>query len=363
MAALLALLVATAQLNFTNTWLAWLSDAIFLVAAAASGRFPRLALAVTLITSVALVFSGPSNLGIGSLASFIVAFSWFARDRRGQALAATLVALATYWCIGVGTEGFPPSPFTHVFIVLSAIISATAGVGWRRLVQLYAAQRADASRQLADVQASLARDLHDTVAQTLSHAAMRAWMAAEADEIPDETRLALEQIAKECSASASDLRQLLASLREAPVVADPQLGSLTDAHTLSEEVAAQAARLREAGFEVTTEIAVHHVTAARATTLSMVTREAVTNILKHATPGTDVSLAMVERDGVVEGTFSNHAPRARPGRTGWGVIGMEERMALLKGTLILQRLDGRWTVHVSLPNGIRAAPQESSRPD
>ena len=45
------------------------------------------------------------------------------------------------------------------------------------------------------------------------------------------------------------------------------------------------------------------------------------------------------------------------GMFGWGVIGMEERMALLKGTLILQRLDGRWTVHVSLPNGIRAAPQ------
>jgi signal transduction histidine kinase len=361
LALFLTSILMTSQLNVVSSWPVWLGDGILVLCAALCGRFPLTTFAIMLPTLVGLAFVAPQDIGAGALGGFIVIFSWGARNRRGQAWVTLSLMVGIYLGLGVGVEGFPPSAFTHVFLVITLVVTIGAAQGWRWLGRFYAAQRAQAAQQVRDLQVGLARDLHDTVAQTLSHAAMRAWMAAD-DEVSPQTRRSLVQIAEECSAAAGDLRQLLSTLRETQPGGDPQFGPLADADSLAEEVHAQARRLTEAGFAVRARVEVRQVSAARAQTLTQVSREAVTNMVKYAPVGSEVTVSLIEQGGIVYATFQNPDPGGRVDRRGWGLIGMEERLALLKGTLSLDRSGGLWTVRAALPTGAPSAPDAAGEP-
>lgn len=108
--------------------------------------------------------------------------------------------------------------------------------------------------------------------------------------LPEGVRHALETIATETSSSAADLRQLLSTLREdspASTTPDP----LSDADTLRAEVAAQAERLRAAGFVPEVTVALTTVSTARSTTLAKTVVEGVNNMMKHVPRVATVSSA------------------------------------------------------------------------
>ena len=99
-------------------------------------------------TLVGLAFVAPQDVGAGALGGFIVIFSWEARNRRGQAWVTLSLMVGIYLGLGVGVEGFPPSAFTHVFLVITLAVTIGAAQGWRWLGRFYAAQRAQAAQQL-----------------------------------------------------------------------------------------------------------------------------------------------------------------------------------------------------------------------
>lgn len=123
-----------------------------------------------------------------------------------------------------------------------------------------------------------------------------------------------------------------------------------DADTLKLGLSTQSERLRGGGFTVETEVSVEALSPARAQTMSAIITEASNNILKHARPGSCCSLRLFETDGLIIGEFSN-VPRtaARNHHSGMGLLGIEERVALLNGTCEVVRTPGRWLLRTKLP--------------
>ncbi|MFT3861402.1 sensor histidine kinase [Micropruina sp.] len=210
------------------------------------------------------------------------------------------------------------------------------------------------SAELGDAfRVALARELHDTVAQTLSASAMRAPLALADPGLPAEPRTDLEWIADQCRSSAHDLRELMGRLRGDAVVTDQPLASLD---TLRQTVAEQVDRLRSAGYEASGRVSLTRLSAARSQALSAVTVEAVNNMIKHATPG---STCLIELRDDGTDVLVSHANGAQAGRgsadePGMGLTGVRERLVLLGGTSGHRREGQQWVLAARLPHGVEA---------
>ena len=204
----------------------------------------------------------------------------------------------------------------------------------------------DARNAVADERARMARELHDIVSHNLSVVVVQ---AAGARAQHEETDVAgtLEKIEQSGRDALIEMRRLLGVLRsedDAPSYA-PQPG-LGDLPALVETVGL-------AGLPVTLDVGANCRDIPPTTALSTyrVVQEALTNALKHArATGAHVtvrrnngSLAIdVADDGAATTTTSNSS--------GFGLIGMEERVKLLGGSMHAGPLpDGGFGVHVELP--------------
>ena len=214
------------------------------------------------------------------------------------------------------------------------------------------------------LQVSLARELHDSVAQTLSSAAMRANIALMDPGVSDPTRDQLERLADECRSSAHDLRQLLSSLRDQPD-RDVSPGPLADVETLHHRraVESQAERLRAEGFTVDVEMDLTKLSAARCQTLAAITIEAANNIVKHARPRSRCNFSIVADDEAVVGEFTNVQKSTKGVQQGFGLTGIQERLTLLDGTCSVLRRGGTWTLQARLPIGTDAKQVTAPTPE
>lgn len=201
---------------------------------------------------------------------------------------------------------------------------------------------------MSHLRQGLARDLHDTVAQTLSHASLRAYHAMD-DSLPQRTKDHLAAISAECSAAATDLRDLLAHLRST----DEDTGSRPGGD-VAQTLKAQAERLRQEGFLVEVDRRSAPLSAARAQLLSMVVLEAVNNMVKHADPNVVCEITLVDQGGLVIGTFENGRATRNQGPAGLGLVGVRERLALLGGKAETLCTDDSFTLRVELPRGLPA---------
>ena len=92
-----------------------------------------------------------------------------------------------------------------------------------------------------------------------------------------------------------------------------------------------------------------------ANTVQRLVQEAATNVRRHGDPAADVCFTMRRVGGEFELIVSNrmlHAPVA----SGYGLVGMRERVDALGGSFAAGPVDGdRWTLRASLPTGEPAA--------
>ncbi|MDG4805011.1 histidine kinase [Micromonospora sp. WMMD980] len=200
---------------------------------------------------------------------------------------------------------------------------------------------------------AIARDLHDIVAHHVAAIALRAGAARYAVQHtgrPEEAVLALGELRDTAGQVLDELRDLLEVLRD-PDAVDP-----AESQVEPEQVIRDAARrVREAGLAVQVRMpgALHRVPLVVGTTAARVVQEALTNSLKHAGPGTIVSVDVEVAGGalLVEVLDSGPArPRTRLPASGHGLRGMRERVGLLGGTLVAGATDGGgWRVRVRLP--------------
>ena len=219
-----------------------------------------------------------------------------------------------------------------------------------------AAQAEREREQLARIavheeRASIARELHDIVAHSVSVMLLGVRGAREVlrttPEVADETLARVERSGEQ---SLVELRRILALLRERTQEAEsrPQ-PSLADLDEL-------VAGYRNAGLPVQLDVVGQSQPLPSGVELSVyrIVQEALTNALKHSKP-TRVMVTLAFRDSGLElevvddGTAPAEPSVSTPGQ---GIIGMRERVTLLGGELETGRRDGGgFRVAARLPVG------------
>jgi signal transduction histidine kinase len=347
------LLVLSAVANLDEAWSAlWIIDLASCAGAAVSYRFPRsgaIVVAAGLVTWLLLPGVWPSITGL----AFVI--NIFAAVRRGLAWRIPLAIALTVpgYMVMVERSADPSERAAPAVVVLFLLVLAWgAGELWVRGARLIQLERERAEVEAAELRLSLARDLHDTVAQTLSRVAMRSNVLVSDPALPDAARAELRHVADECRSSAHDLRQMLGSLRHGPGTGDDVEPASVE--SLNRIVADQTERLRAAGFTVESAIDLERLSAARASTLSAVTVEAANNILKHARASTACRIEIRrESEDVVARYSSVPGPdlgsRRERSRQGLGLVGIHERAALLGGSSHVRHGPRSWDLTVRLP--------------
>ena len=211
-----------------------------------------------------------------------------------------------------------------------------------------AAQRQAVEVALMGQRTRIARDLHDVVAHDLTNVALRARQAIVlGTQDPDDLRY-IAQTASKCVDDMRNLMRLLRSTGGADSVGRSWLEP-----DVPSTLAAQAQRLRTAGFKVTAHVEgpLEDLTGTVPHALSWILIEACNNVLRHGDPGQPCTIFITSSTSVIDlavinGVAAGHLS-LRPGRL--GIIGMQERAGAAGGNLIVTPHDDKWIVKAEFP--------------
>lgn len=358
-----------------SEWGAWAAAAAFLIVYFAGGRRlipvgqlrPYLVVAVLLAAVLAVGTSFEPAFAI--LQAFVYPFVWTtAPSTRSAIIANVLVAVAIV--VGYAARSGPAGILTGLGVaVLSVGFSIALGL-WITRIAMYGEERARlldelqaAQGQLAamhrdagmtEERARLAREIHDTIAQSLTGLVMVAQRAGNR----------LEAVAGDPAASVrSDIELMEQMAREALTEARGLVASLTPVGT--DAGLAEALRRLATSFERETGVAVS-VSADAAgldreleVVLLRSAQEALANVRKHAR-ATAATIEVTASDEEVVLTVSDDGVGpgdARPGEHGFGLAGIRDRAALAGGSFAFGPGDGGGTrLRVVVPRADAAHP-------
>jgi signal transduction histidine kinase len=256
-------------------------------------------------------------------------------------------------------RGEDPPPTVAIGAIaawLLVLVAGAEGIRQRRAVLDARRQRraamareaqAEQERQASQARLSIARELHDVLAHSLSMINVQSSVALELlDEHPERAGPALAAIKDASKQAISDVHSLVTALRtEAGQPTTPTQG-IADLDSL-------VGTARATGLTVTTTVngeprvlpAVIDVAAAR------IVQESLTNVVRHSTAqnatvtvdyGPDELAVAVDNDG--------HPLNASPSSGGSGITGMRERARALGGDLSVRRHPGGgFTVRATFP--------------
>ncbi len=204
----------------------------------------------------------------------------------------------------------------------------------------------EALRRVDEERLRIAREVHDTVAHSLSIVTVQA-AAAEAllDEDPERARESIRHIRRTGKNALADLRSVLTILRtsdgQAPLA--PTAGL--------DDVAELAETARQAGLTVnlTTAGDFSAVPASAAVSAYRVVQESLTNVVRHAGAST-VDMAVKVDASRVTVSVTDDGAGPSGGETGLGIKGMRERVEALGGHFEAgPSSEGGFRVHAVIP--------------
>ncbi|MBJ8341839.1 two-component sensor histidine kinase [Antrihabitans sp. YC3-6] len=281
------------------------------------------------------------------------------RSARHLVVAAAAVAWTAAVLVGVWLDNHDSfwraaTAITTVAVVAIPLLLGLYLRSQRVLAATYRALAADAeSRTRSAERAALARELHDLVAHHMASIVLRIGVAEHVLGGADPRVVAvLDDVHRTASGALTDIRRLLVALR------DPDLSTVTlvDPDSVAVEIRAAIERTRAAGFVVTEEFGadIGALDAIGRLTLVRVVQEALTNVMKHAPPGSRAQVS-IGREGLKTTLriVSTTAP-TQSTTPGHGVVGMSERVELAGGELRVGPTSDGWEVVGWLPQ--EAAP-------
>ena len=202
--------------------------------------------------------------------------------------------------------------------------------------QLRTEQALLAEREQLRERLRIARDMHDALGRRLSLVSVQA-AALEVGDLPTAQRDAVRALAGSARDAATELYQLIGSLRGA---ADETPGA--------EAVPALIADFRAAGVDVTVTGTCGPLTDTVSRAVYRVVEEGLTNAAKHA-PGRPVAIQLTrETDALVVTVANPLTDDTEPGG-GFGLAGLAERVGAAGGFLDHRRDHGRFTLVAMLP--------------
>ena len=278
-------------------------------------------------------------------------------------VAATLLTLLL---IGVTPDRWGQVDVWATSFVVSAgdtlvVAAAAVVIGQRRTVreELAAARRdtelEQARRRTVEERSRIARELHDVVAHSMSVVHMQAESAPyRVADLPPEARTEFAAIAETSRTALREMRQLLGTLRgDADAERAPQ-PRLADLHALVQATRAAGIPV-ELRLDEGLDPDLDDVDRLAQLTVYRVVQEALGNVARHA-PGATTVVTVGRHGSTLTVEVANTAPPvgsvpgAPPDDGGFGLAGMRERVAALRGTIDHgPDPDGGFRVAVRLP--------------
>ncbi|GAA2833458.1 signal transduction histidine kinase [Leucobacter komagatae] len=314
-------------------------------------RLPALAIALgtvtpaatTLITAAPIATPWPwpvTMLIVQALLAFIIGLR---HDWRWVLAALALPQLAVIAAVAFSGAGFTGGAITSLVISSSVALGlGLCGIVAQRLLENRGALRAerqhsaelDAKQRELSERNVVARELHDVVAHSMSVVSIQANTAKyRIPGLGDEAEAEFEAIAQSSRQALSEMRGLLATLRDsdgtAPLAPQPTLADLPALIQSSRNSGA------EINYRTAGDAPAESVLSATGLTVYRVVQESLANAMRHA-PGAAIDVTVTLGDdtitvGVVNGPAPQEAPPA-PG-SGLGLAGLRERVTALGGSV------------------------------
>jgi signal transduction histidine kinase len=199
----------------------------------------------------------------------------------------------------------------------------------------------EARRRVAEERLRIARDLHDLLAHSITLIGVQTSVAAHVlAEDPDRldraaVAKALDDIADTCRTARGELRTTLEVLRDHGTADGrgplPGLDGLPDL----------AETARAAGAKVELSVGAGDVPAAVGAAAYRIVQEALTNAVRHGgREDLTVRVGVYDRDGALRVSVTDDGAGAGDGTSGFGLVGMRERVRSVGGMLDAGPLDG-----------------------
>ncbi|MEV4183699.1 sensor histidine kinase, partial [Streptosporangium canum] len=284
-------------------------------------------------------------------AVLVVALYSVARACPGRVTALAAVVTVAVTLLSQSNDRIPPwqDAITPPLTTLIVVGAAMAMNRWQREVD--ANRRLLADRAVADERRRIARELHDIVAHHITTMQLMAGGARANLAEPEVVKDALVTLESSGRLALREMRQLLDVLRDGdePEAAPSQPQPGTD------DLGRLVAESRLAG--VPTEFSAHGQRRPLPPTVGLtvfrIAQEALTNIRKHAgTARASVELTYRQDRVTIEvrDDGGGDSPQEGARASGYGLIGMRERVALHGGTLTAgPQADGGFAVVADLP--------------
>ncbi|GAA5169594.1 MULTISPECIES: sensor histidine kinase [Amycolatopsis] len=345
----IAALVLVAALQFAAHPVTWRPLAIALLACCAAGEAAGLVPGDRLAPGGRLAFGVSYSVLSGMLlplaqSTVAPAFAFLASAQAGQKLPArTAVCVATggavttavsLWLVDRLAPGSIDWPW---WLGLTVVTPVFLGIARRNGLRAAEAERREATLR---ERGRIAREIHDVLGHSLSGIALQLDLAdaLHGKGRADEANEAVRRARALAVSSISETRRAIEALHEDALPLEQSLELLAGSESVPLEITGEPAP----------------VSSEAAHALLRAAQEALTNAAKHA-PGARraVKLAFT-RDSVALTVVNDRAPGGAVRRDdggGMGLVGMRERIALLRGTLRAgpDAETGGWRVAVEVP--------------
>jgi signal transduction histidine kinase len=353
-----AIAVGTEVWRQANTQASWLGLTLLAVCLGAVLMRRRYTLASVAVATVAsgLVGLAPSSAFPVWLLTQVCAFAVPLRCRRRVTVAVAITLSATLYVTAIAR--FQVGPLDPIALILPVWTVAVVGISLSLrdhadyTSALYASARAaldaresEIMHRVADERLRIARDLHDAVAHNVAiinvHAGAAERVLADA---PPAVRASLTEIRNASRTVLGELQEIVSLLRRTGGADEPDPTPTTAAG-----IPALIASFRAVGMRVDAAIAGDApLTPAANAAAYRVVQEALTNAHRHGTGSASVQVRPeqtylhIDIENPVQGAGTADG-------SGFGLVGMRERVTAAGGTLDILARPGRFAVHVTLP--------------
>ncbi|TDL45268.1 sensor histidine kinase [Microbacterium oleivorans] len=333
-------------------------------------RAPLLSATASILTSGLVLLTPDDALGIWVLAE-VCLFSLPLRRSRRWAVAIASVHAAVLYVGAMVTFGV--GPLDSLALIMPAWTGAVVAFGSALRAQedyllaveergrvAAAARESELLRRVGEERVNIARDLHDSVANSLAVITLHA-INAERHVIDDPARAgaAMATVRSVSKMTLAELASILAVLREdrdrdedrtiACVASIPHLVSLFTSSGVA--VHTDVADLIAGSYEPAVDAALYRVA-----------QEALTNAYRHGAPPFRI-VGRTEGDNVVLQVTSGLSSAKRMEEPGFGIVGMKERVTVAGGALTIEGDDATFIVRASFPVRRRSDASFLSGPD
>lgn len=300
--------------------------------------------AATALIAMLLTIVG-EDLAMLPLVSYVCFYLAYYEPRRTAVPVGLAIAVALGIVVPV-LDRDRLEPLTVVGVISVVLVPLLLGIVLQQQRQQIRTQVETATAAYAEqVRLAIARDLHDIVAHGLTAVAIQSGTAIHLfDTKPQRAREALVNVNEASRSALTELRAMVGELRSSdesrPIAsADPIAGAIE--------------RISPPMTVSTTGDPLPSTTPATVrVALERVTGEALTNVVAHGGSG-PTTVDLVVTAGHLQLTIDNDqgATPTVDASTGFGIVGMTERVNALGGTIDARPRAGGFTVTATIPRG------------